>query len=180
MIQVTNRKKKPLHQRFSELDNRVFSAFCETFKNIEWIADYKDNEDNFCGIDLQLTAKTPTKLITYDVEIKSVHLNTFIDYCFFQWDKWYSLNQWDNDYKLYFVIYPKFNKIAVWRINSELFSKSEKDFVAMKGNTCNGNQMKEKLVYKLKLSDAKVFDFNLNEYKNKYHALYTEISQKNK
>ena len=178
MIQVSNRSIKPLHQKFSDLDNKVFSAFCQSFNNISWIADYKDNTDSFCGIDLQLTAMTKNKETTYDIEIKSVHLNKFLDYCYFQWDKWFSLIEWDNDYKLYAVIYPNHNKIAVWRINRQLFEKSEKDFVSMKTNTCKGGTTKDKLVYKLKLTDAKVFDFNLADYKDKYSALYKEVTKK--
>lgn len=178
MIQVTNRGKKPLHQRFSELDNKVFSAFCQTFNNVDWIADYKDNEDEFCGIDLQLTAKTQSKESTYDIEIKSVHLEKQLDYCFFQWDKWFSFCQWCNDKKLYVVIYPNLNKIAVWKVDSDLFKRSEKDYVSMRKNSCNGSNKKEKLVYKLKLKDAKVFDFNLTQYKDKYRALHQEITKK--
>lgn len=177
MIQVSNRSIKPLHQRFSDLDNKVFSAFCDSFNGINWITDFKDNEDQYCGIDLQLTAKTQNKETTYDIEIKSVHLSKFLDYCYFQWDKWYSLNQWDNDYKLYAVIYPNHNKIAVWRINRQLFEKSEKDFVSMRRNTCKGSNTKDKLVYKLKLKDAKVFDFDLTEFRDKYSALHQEVTQ---
>lgn len=178
MIQVSNRSVKPLHQRFSDLDNEVFSAFCDSFSGINWNADYKDNSDQFCGIDLQLTAITNNKETTFDVEIKSVHLNKFLDYCYFQWDKWFSLLEFDNDYKLYAVIYPNHNKIAVWRINRELFEKSEKDYVSMKRNTCKGDNTKEKLVYKLKIKDAKEFDFNLSQYKDKYSALYKEVTKK--
>lgn len=167
---------KPLHQRFSELDNRVFSAFCSTFKNVTWVPDFKDNTDTFCGIDLQLTATTKNKETTYDVEIKSVHLNKLLDYCYFQWDKWFSLVEFDNDYKLYAVIYPNHNKIAVWRVNRQLFEKSEKDYVSMKRNTCKGSNTKDKLVYKLMLSDAKVFDFDLSKYKEEYNALHQKAS----
>lgn len=177
MIQVTNRGKKKAHQQYSELDNKVFSAFCDSFSNINWIADFKDNEDQFCGIDLQLTAKTKNYETSYDIEIKSVHFDYLaIDYCFFQRDKWFSLNQWDNDYKLYVVIYPNLNFIAVWRINSDLLRKSEKEFETMKANTCNGNDTKEKLVYKLKFKDAKIYKFNLTD----YNALYKEISNSTK
>ena len=70
MIQVSNRTK-PLHQRFSELDNAVVSAFFDSFSSVTWVADFKDAEDDFCGIDLQLTAFTNNKSQTYDVEIKS-------------------------------------------------------------------------------------------------------------
>lgn len=179
MVQVSNRNYKPLHQRFSELDNKVVSAFCDSF-NVNWIADFKDDSDNYCGIDLQLTASTKTKGQTYDIEIKS-RVSQYKWFpqsdCFFEWEKWYSLNQWDNDKKLYLVIYPNCNKIAIWHVCKALFDRSEKDYIEMKRNTCRGENTKTKLVYRFKLSDAKVFDFNLSDYKNKYNALYQEITK---
>lgn len=179
MVQVSNRTK-PLHQQFSKLDNTVVSAFCDSFSNVKWIADFKDGEDEFCGIDLQLTAQTKSKCQTYDVEIKSRITQTkwFPNSdCFFEWEKWYSLNQWDNDKKLYIVIYPNCNKIAIWNVNSDLFKRSEKDYIEMKKNTCKGSNQVTKLVYRFKLKDAKVFDFDLSEYKEKYNAIYQKITQ---
>jgi len=182
MIQVSN-TYKPLHQRFSELDNAVISAFCDSFTNVTWIADFKDDENDFCGIDLQLTATTKNgKQQTYDCEVKSRVTQTrwFPNSdCFFEWEKWYSLIHYSNEKKLYIVLYPNCNKIAIWNVTSELFKKSEKDFVEMKRNTCKGTNTKTKLVYRFKLSDAKVFDFNLTEYREKYNALYTETTKKN-
>ena len=172
MIQVS-RRGKPLHQKYSELDNKVFSAFCDSF-NIKWSVDFKDGEDDYSGIDAQLTAISRCKLTSYDVEIKSVHLSKMLPYCYFQADKWDKLIQWDNDYKLYFVIYPNHNKIAVWRVNSKLLRSSEKEYILMKKNTCKGENKIEKLVYKFKLSDAKVFNFDLTPYKNKYDALHQQ------
>ena len=177
---VSKQRLKSLHQKFSALDNSVVSAFCNSFTNVQWIADYKDNDDEFCGIDLQLTANTKTKKQTYDIEIKSrITLTDFsiAKDCFFEWEKWYSLNQWDNDKKLYIVIYPNCNKIAIWNVCKELFKKSKKDYVEMKRNTCNSNQTKSKLVYKFKLSDAQVFNFDLTNYKEKYNALYKQATQ---
>ena len=180
MVQLSNRKK-PLHQQFSELDNSVVSAFCDSFNGVEWIADFKDNNDEYCGIDLQLTATSKSKQDTYDVEIKSrVTLNNFnlAKDCFFEWEKWYSLIHFDNNKKLYIVIYPSCNKIAIWHVCKELFEKSEKDYIEMKRNTCKGGNTKTKLVYRFKLKDAKIFDFNLNKYKEKYNALYKAITEK--
>lgn len=181
MIQVSNRVK-PLHQRFSELDNAVISAFCNSFNSVNWTPDFKDNEDEFCGIDLQLTAATNNKVQTYDIEIKS-RITQYKWFpksnCFFEWEKWYKLNQWDNDKKLYIVIYPNCNKIAIWNVCADLFNKSEKEFAEMKGNTCNGSKTKTKLVYRFKIADAKVFDFNLSNYKEKYNALYQQATKKN-
>lgn len=177
MIQVSNRTK-PLHQQFSELDNKVFSAFCDTFKSVKWIADYKDSSDKYCGIDLQLSAMTKSKLTTYDCELKSIHLNKFLSYCFFQTEKWYSLLEWDNENKLYIAIYPNHNKIVIWNVNRELLRKSEKEYQAMKKNTCIGSEDVTKQVYKLKISDGKVFNFDLSKYREKYNALYKQISNK--
>lgn len=182
MEQLSN-INKPVHQRFSELDNSVVSAFCDSFKSIKWIPDFKDNEDEYCGIDLQLTANTNSKRQTYDIEIKSrVTLDNFsvAKDCFFEWEKWYKLIEWDNDKKLYIVIYPNCNKIAIWNVCRDLFLKSEKDFVEMKKNTCNGSVTKTKLVYRFKMEDAKVFDYNLEYYREKYNALYSEITKKKK
>lgn len=171
------KNSKPLHQRYSELDNEVFSAFCNTFKTVDWIADFKDNEDKYCGIDLQLTAKTSVAEKTYDVELKSVHLNKLLPFCYFQRDKWFRLLQWDNDVKLYVIIYTNHNKIAIWNVNYNLLRKSEMDYAKMKKNTCIiGQETVEKLVYKFKLEDAKVFDFDLSKYKEKYNALHKQIS----
>lgn len=179
MVQVTNRNIKPLHQRFSELDNTVFSALCNTISGVSWTVSFKDNEDDFCGIDLQLTARTRTRVGTYDVEIKSVNFTYLaIDYCYFQYEKWYSLVQWDNEYKLYVAIYPHLDRIAVWRVNSKLLGKSEKEIKQMKNNTCRGDKQKEKLAYKFKFDDASIFDIDLSEYRHKYDALYTEAAEK--
>jgi hypothetical protein len=179
MVQVTNRNIKPLHQRFSELDNKVFSAFCKSFSGVSWTVDFKDNEDDFCGIDLQLTAKTNNRIGTYDVELKSVNFTYLaIDYCFFQYEKWYSLLQWDNEFKLYVAIYPYLDKIAVWRVNSDLLGKSEKEIKSMKNNTCKGEKLTEKLAYRFKFDDAKIFYVDLSQYRHKYDALYTEATEK--
>lgn len=180
-MERVSRIYKPLHQRFSELDNAVVSAFCDSYNSINWIADFKDGIDDYCGIDLQLTANTKSKAQTYDVEIKSrVSITNFsiVKDCFFEADKWLSLVRYDNDKKLYIAIYPNCDKIAIWNVNSELLRKSEKDLVEMKKNTCNGTYTKTKQVYKFKLEDAKVFDYNLTPYKNKYNALYSEITKK--
>ena len=48
----------------------------------------------------------------------------------------------------------------------------------MKGNTCNGSKTKTKLVYRFKIADAKVFNFNLSNYKEKYNALYQQATKK--
>lgn len=182
MRQVSNRAKnrtQRLHQQFSQVDNQVLSAFCDSFKGIKWSVDFKDNEDEYCGIDCQLTGNVKDKQTTFDIEIKAVFLNKMLPYCFFQRDKWFSLVEWDNDIKLYFVIYTKHNKIAVWRINSDLLCKSEKDIVAMNKNTAGKSKSEktEKEVYKLKLDDAKVFDFNLSKFKEIYDALYQQTKE---
>lgn len=176
MIQVTNRGKRT-HQRFSELDNKIFSAFCSNYK-VNWIVDFKDDEDKYCPIDVQLTGITKSGLKTYDVEIKSVHLNKLLSYCYFEREKWFQLCKYDNDIKLYFVIYPNLNIIAVWKVNSTLLEKSEKDIVMMNRETCKSNTKVEKQVYKFLLSDAKVFQFDLTSYKKDYNALVEKIKKR--
>lgn len=180
MVQVTNRQIKPLHQRFSELDNTVFSAFCTSFQALQW--QIKPIDDDFSGIDIQATGTTKQgKSKTYDVEIKSrIMVDNFnlIKDCFFQPDKWLSMVYYDNYYKVYFVIYPNCDKIAIWNITGDLLHRSEKDFVRMKRNTAKGSEKVEKQVYKLSLRDAKVYTFDLSKYKDKYNALYKEITKK--
>lgn len=48
----------------------------------------------------------------------------------------------------------------------------------MKSNTCNGDNLKEKLVYKFKFDDAKVYQVDLTNYKSKYDALYQQRTKK--
>ena len=173
--------KKRLQEQFSELDNAVFSAFCDSFQGISWTPDFKDTKDPFCGIDVQLTAQTNTKEMTYDIELKSrVTLNDFsvAKDCFFEWDKWFKLVEWDNDKKLYVVIYPRCNKIAIWKVCRELFEKSEKDLVKMNYSFCGNRYQVEKKVYRFKMTDAKVYDYDLTPYKDKYNALYQQITDK--
>ena len=167
-----------LHQQFSALDNEVFSAFCESFDNVNWTVNFTDSSDKYCGIDVQLTGETRLHRETYDVEIKSVHLSTELDYCFFEADKWYSLIAFDNEVKLYVVIYPNLNKIAAWRVNNKLLSNSEIAMLKLKNNTCNGGNAREKKVYKLKLSDAAVYDFDLKKYKERFNGLHQQTKQK--
>lgn len=177
MIQKTN--SKPLHQLYSELDNEVFSAFCNSFKNVRWLADFKDGQDIFCGVDVQLSASTKNgkEKETFDVEIKSVSLNNLLPYCFFQSDKWLKLNEWDNNVKLYVAIYPKLNKVVTWRVNRELLQKSQKGFAEMKWNTCKGDNTRTKQVYYFRLNDGNVFDFDLTQFKPKYDALYLQTKK---
>lgn len=172
--------KKRLHQQFSELDNAVFSAFCDSFQGIAWSPDYKDLTDEFCGIDVQLTAQTKTKEMTYDIELKSrVTLNNFqlAKDCFFEVDKWYQLLHWDNDKKLYIAIYPNCDKIAIWNVTGDLLRKSEKDFCTMNYSFCGQRYQVEKQVYRFKMTDAKVYDFNLTDFRDKYNALYQQITR---
>lgn len=172
--------KKRLHQQFSELDNAVFSAFCNSFQGISWSADFKDLTDEFCGIDVQLTAQTNTKEMTYDIELKSrvtlYNFNIAKD-CFFEVDKWYQLVHWDNDKKLYIAIYPNCDKIAIWNVNSKLLDSSEKDLVMMNYSFCGQRYQVEKQVYRFKMTDAKVYDYDLTPYRDKYNALYQQIAK---
>lgn len=176
---------KRLQEQFAELDNDVFSAFCDSFQGISWNVEFKDNQDPFCGIDVQLTGITKNgKEDTYDIELKSrVTLNDFsvAKDCFFEWDKWFKLVEYDNDKKLYIAIYPQCNKIAIWRVCRELFEKSEKDLVMMNRSFCGQRYQVQKKVYRFKMEDAKVFDFSLTDFKDKYNAIYQQIAnQKDK
>ena len=169
--------KKRLHQQLSELDNEVFSAFCDSFQGISWKADYKDSTDEFCGIDLQLTGTTNRVEKTYDIELKSRFQQRLFNDCYFESDKWYRLIYWDNDIKLYVAIYPYCNKIAIWNVNSDLLTKSEKGFQTMNRSFCGERYKTEKQVYKFKFTDGKLYDFNITPWKEQYYAIYQQITQ---
>ena len=170
--------KKRLHQQLSQLDNEVFSAFCDSYQGIAWKADFKDSTDPFCGIDLQLTGTTKRVERTYDIELKSRFQQRLFNDCYFESDKWYRLVYWDNDVKLYVAIYPYCNKIAIWNVNSDLLSKSEKDFCTMNYSFCGERYQTEKQVYKFKFTDGKLYDFDLTPYKDRYDAIYKQIADK--
>lgn len=177
MEQVTNRGKT-LHQRFSDLDNTVFSAFCTSFDNVKW--QIKPIEDIYSGVDVQATASTNSNRKTYDVEIKSrITVDNFdlVKDCFFQPDKWLSLVERENDNKIYFVIYPNCNKVAIWNITGELLRNTEKVIQPMKKNTARSSEQIEKQVYKLGLKNAKVYTFDLSKYREKYNALYKQTTK---
>lgn len=48
----------------------------------------------------------------------------------------------------------------------------------MKRNTCKGENTKTKLVYKFRIEDAQLFDFELSKFKEKYNALYKQTTKK--
>ena len=171
-------RNRRLHQQLSQLDNEVFSAFCDSFQGISWSPDFKDNTDEFCGIDLQLTGTTKRVERTYDIELKSRFQLQLYDDCFFEWDKWFRLVFWDNDVKLYVAIYPNCNKIAIWNVNEELLRKSERDFVEMNQSFCGNHQKVQKKVLKFKFTDGKLYDFDLTPFKERYNAIYQQITSK--
>lgn len=175
---ATKEVNKQLPQQFSGLDNDVFSAFCDTFKGVEWTADFKDGSDVFSGIDLQLTGTTSKKVETYDVELKSSTLHKFLPYFFFEPSKWLDLVGFDNNKKLYVAIYIYQNKIVVWNVTGNLLRRSEKTITSMNRNTSRGSEKVDKTVYKLKVADGKVFDFDLSEYLLKYNALHNKTGNK--
>ena len=43
---------------------------------------------------------------------------------------------------------------------------------------CGNRYQVEKKVYRFKMEDAKVFDFNLTQYKDQYNAIYQQITDK--
>ena len=171
-------KNKKLHQQLSQIDNEAFSAFCNSFGSINWNADFKDDEDEYCGIDLQLTAQTLNRKNTYDIELKCRFQNKLYSDCFFEWEKWYRLVYWDNETKLYVAIYPYCNKIAIWNVNTDLLKKSERALIKMNYSFCGSHEKVEKQVLKFKLSDAKLFDYDLTPFKEKYNAIYKQIQEK--
>ena len=174
-------KKILLAERFSKLDIDVFSALCSTYNNISWTFDANPcncakDDDDFCGIDLQVTATTKSKMQTYDIELKCVMLDKFLPYCYMECGKWLKLVSWNNDRKLYVAIYPKHNKVLIWAVDSDLLKASEKDTKQAKKSTVNGQQTTLKCFYKLPTCKAKVFNIDLSEYLEKYNAIYQQIN----
>lgn len=170
-------EKNRLHQQLSALDNAVFSAFCDSFQGISWNADFKDNIDPYCGIDLQLTGTTNRAERTYDIELKSRFQKRLYDDCYFEYEKWYKLIYWDNDVKLYVAIYPFCNKIAIWSVCSELLRHSEKDIQELPKSTARAAENVTKTVYKFKFTDGKLYNFNITPWRDQYYAIYKQISK---
>lgn len=160
---------------FEALDRAIFSGFCQSFTSVTWNFNYTDGQ--FDGYDAMATAITENKTETFDVELKSVFLNKLLPYCYFQPDKWVSLVGGENNIKLYFVIYPLLNKIAIWRLTGDLLRSSEKDIREMNRNTLRSPEKCLKTVLLLPLSKAKVFDYNLSQWKDKYNALYLQTRE---
>ena len=142
-----------------QFDHAVFSAFCKMFSAVSW--SIKDT-DRFSGFDVSVTAKTKSRVETFDVELKTVNLNKLLDYCFFELDKWISLVGGENNVKLYFVYYRKLNLIAVWRVDGGLLRSSEKHSIELPCATVADRGTRLKDVYLLPLSAAKIFNFNAN------------------
>lgn len=142
-------------------DHEIFSAFCKMFSAVTWTI--KDT-DRFAGFDVSVTAKTKSKVETFDAELKTVNLNKLLDYCFFEADKWYSLVGGENNVKLYFVYYRKLNLVAVWRVDSGLLRSSEKHSIELPSATVEDRGTRLKDVWLLPLSAAKVFTFSNADY----------------
>lgn len=164
------------YMAFEALDRAIFSAFCQSFTSVTWNFNY--TSDQFDGYDAMATAITENKTETFDVELKSVFLKKLLPYCYFQPDKWLALVGGENNVKVYFVIYPLLNKIAVWRLSGDLLKASEKDIKPMNRNTLRSPEKCLKHVYLLELNKAKVFDVDLTQWKDKYNALYLQTREK--
>ena len=150
-------------------DHEVFSAFCKMFSAVSWTI--KDT-DRCAGFDVSVTAKTKSKLETFDVELKTVNLNKLLDYCFFEADKWISLVGGENNVKLYFVYYRKLNLIAVWRVDSGLLRSSERHSIELPCSTVADRGKRLKDVWLLPLSAATVFTFS-----NAYNLQETKTTE---
>lgn len=170
---VTDDMKTRLRMEFADADKNAVTKFLiQSFPSIEWDMEWLG--DTYAPIDLQLTANTPTKVETYDIEVKAVSAKKQFDVCFFEANKWLGLIQYENNIKLYVVVYPYLNKIAVWRVDSALLRRSEKAIQALPKESTNAEET-EKQLYRFKLSDAKLFDAKLTEKEiENYHALFTQ------
>lgn len=165
-------------QRFSNLDNEVFYNLLKSYDHVNYKIEFLDEKDIFSTIDCQMTATTKNKEVTYDVELKNRSVEKLYQDTIIEVKKVNALNENKNEVKLYVVIYPKINKILIWNINDDLLKKSELTKMYLNKNTVCGNTKIEKDVYKLKIKDAKIIDFNLNKWREKYNGLYLQTNKK--
>lgn len=158
---VSEAMKTRLRKEFADADEKAVTKFLlQSFPSIKWEMNWLGYR--YAPIDLRLTANTQTKVETYDIEVKAVSAKRQFDVCFFEAIKWHGLTYYDNNIKLYIVVYPYLNKIAVWRVDGDLLRKSEKAIQSLPKESTNGEETEKKL-YRFKLSDAKLFDAKLTQ-----------------
>lgn len=161
-----------------EADREVYSAFTSNYK----ICAYKATEDKYAHIDEQLTGITQNKVTTYDIEIKSRDSSQLYSDCIMEVDKYNKLMRFSlNEEKIYFVIYPKLNKIYIWNMNdftrAELYKIYNPKFLCNEKTADDRTIKIEKEVFHLPFNKAKSFDFNSFKC---YEEIYDYLNSKQK
>lgn len=161
-----------------EADRQVYSAFTSNYK----ICNYKATEDKYAHIDEQLTGITQNKVTTYDIELKSRDNSRLYGDCVMEVEKYNKLMQFSlNEEKIYFVIYPKLNKIYIWNMNDftreELIKIYNPKFLCNKKTADDRTIKIEKEVFHLPFNKAKSFDFNSFKL---YEEIYDYLNSKQK
>lgn len=159
-----------------EADRQVYSAFTSNYK----ICTYKATEDKYAYIDEQLTGITQNGISRYDIEIKSRDSNRLYNDCILEVEKYNKLMRFSlNEEKIYFVIYPKLNKIYIWNMNDftreELIKIYNPKFLCNKKTADDRIIKVEKEVFHLPFNKAKLFDYNSSEY---YKHIYEYLNNK--
>lgn len=159
-----------------EADRQVYSAFTSNYK----ICNYKATEDKYAYIDEQLTGITENGISRYDIEIKSRDSNRLYNDCILEVEKYNKLMRFSlNEKKIYFVIYPKLNKIYIWNMNDftreELIKIYNPKFLCNEKTADDRTIKVEKEVFHLPFNKSKSFDFNSLEY---YKLIYEYLNNK--
>lgn len=161
-----------------EADRQVYSAFTSNYK----ICTYKATEDKYSYIDEQLTGITQNGISRYDIEIKSRDSNRLYNDCILEVEKYNKLMRFSlNEEKIYFVIYPKLNKIYIWNMNDftrqELISIYNPKFLCNERTSNNRTVKVEKKVFHLPFNRAKAFNFDSFKW---YKEIYDYLNNKQK
>lgn len=173
---MANNKFNEFEER-EKADRQAYSAFTSNY-NVNW--NYKATTYKYAAIDEQLTGSTKNKTATYDIEIKSRDSDRLYSDCILEVDKYNKLMQFSlNEMKLYFVIYPKLNKLYIWNMNDfthdELMDIYNPKFLCNEKTADNRTVKVEKEVFQLPFDKAKEFKFDSIEW---YENIYKEIENK--
>lgn len=142
----------------------------------------KATEDKYAYIDEQLTGITENGISRYDIEIKSRDSNRLYNDCILEVEKYNKLMRFSlNEKKIYFVIYPKLNKIYIWNMNdftrTELIKIYNPKFVCNERTADDRTVKVEKKVFHLPLNRAKTFNFDSFKW---YKEIYDFLNNKQK
>jgi hypothetical protein len=150
-------------QEIERIDRLITTQiFNNLFDKVEY--DYK--EERYNNIDMCCTAYTSNKSATFDVEIKyrNYKQSTFHT-TILECDKYNSLLQSDNKYKVYVVIFPKSDCVYFFRLDKIDFSTvQQSNFLLPKETLSEDGEMKRKACYLIPFSCGAKFDFDCFDY----------------